>query len=121
MGRLLRQAAVRGIAVDYVTRLLAELEKETKDGGPTKDERRMTEPPASSLVLGPSSVLVEPLTERELEVLRLLRTNLSSPEIAEQLFVAPSTVRSHTKSIYGKLDAHSRREAVERAKELGLL
>jgi len=120
MGRLLRQAAARGIAVDYVARLLAALEKETKD------ERRMTEPAVSSLVLrpssalGPSSVLVEPLTERELEVLRLLRTNLSSPEIAEQLFVAPSTVRSHTKSIYGKLDVHSRREAVERARELGL-
>ncbi|UCC76198.1 MAG: response regulator transcription factor, partial [Anaerolineales bacterium] len=68
----------------------------------------------------PSS-LVEPLTERELQVLRLLTTRLSSTEIAEQLFLSPNTVRSHMKSIYGKLDVHSRADAVQRAEELGLL
>jgi LuxR family maltose regulon positive regulatory protein len=65
--------------------------------------------------------LVEPLSERELEVLRLLATDLSAPEIADELIVAVSTVRSHIKHIYGKLDAHSRYEAVERARALGLL
>ena len=68
-----------------------------------------------------SPTLIEPLSDRELHVLRLLTTDLSAPEIAEELFVAVSTVRSHIKHIYGKLDAHSRYEAVERAKALGLL
>ncbi|MBN1888984.1 MAG: tetratricopeptide repeat protein [Thermoflexales bacterium] len=65
--------------------------------------------------------LVETLSERELEILRLLVTDLSAPEIAEELVVAVSTVRSHLKHIYGKLGARSRYEAVERAKTLGLL
>ncbi|MBN1874600.1 MAG: hypothetical protein JXA33_10255 [Anaerolineae bacterium] len=65
--------------------------------------------------------LLEPLSDRELQVLRLLATDLSAPEIAGELIVAVSTVRSHIKHIYGKLDTHSRYEAVERAKALGLL
>jgi LuxR family maltose regulon positive regulatory protein len=68
-----------------------------------------------------TSILIEPLSERELEVLRLLATNLSAPEIADELVVAVSTIRSHTKHIYQKLDAHSRYEAVERARTLDLL
>ncbi len=65
--------------------------------------------------------LVEPLTERELEVLRLLNTDLAGPEIARQLFVSLNTLRTHTKSIYTKLGATSRRTAIRRAGELGLL
>jgi len=62
-----------------------------------------------------------PLSERELEVLRLLATPLSAGEMAAQLCVALSTVRSHVKSIYSKLDVSNRLEAIQRAKELGLL
>ncbi|MCA9929955.1 MAG: response regulator transcription factor [Anaerolineales bacterium] len=62
-----------------------------------------------------------PLSERELDVLRLLNTHLTGTEIAEQLFIAPSTVRSHIKNIYSKLNAHSRSEAVLRAEALHLL
>ncbi len=69
----------------------------------------------------PTPASIEPLSERELEVLRLLTTDLSAPEIAEQLVTAVSTVRSHIKHIYQKLDAHNRYEAVERARALGLL
>jgi LuxR family maltose regulon positive regulatory protein len=65
--------------------------------------------------------MVEPLSERELQVLRLLTTQLSSTEIAQELFISANTVRSHVKSIYGKLNVHSRVDAVERAEELGLL
>jgi LuxR family maltose regulon positive regulatory protein len=65
--------------------------------------------------------LVEPLSDRELEVLRLMAADLSAPEIAEELVIAVSTVRSHIKHIYGKLDAHSRYEAIERARELDLV
>jgi LuxR family maltose regulon positive regulatory protein len=69
----------------------------------------------------PNPTLVEPLSERELQVLRLMAVDLSAPEIAEELVIAVSTVRSHIKHIYSKLDAHSRYEAVERAKALELL
>ncbi|MCJ7660127.1 MAG: LuxR C-terminal-related transcriptional regulator, partial [Anaerolineales bacterium] len=65
--------------------------------------------------------LVDPLSEREVEVLRLLQTNLSSPEIADELIIAVSTVRTHIKNIYGKLGVHSRTQAVDEAKDLGIL
>ena len=112
MATLLRHAAGRGIAVEYVSKLLAVLE--------TKDERRMTKMPPSSSVLRPSS-LVEPLSERELEVLRLLTTHLSSTEIARELYISVHTVRYHIKSIYSKLGVHCRADAVGRARELDLL
>ena len=65
--------------------------------------------------------LLERLSPRETEVLRLLTTHLSHAEMAEELVVSVNTVRSHVKSIYSKLDVHSRMEAIERARELGLL
>jgi LuxR family maltose regulon positive regulatory protein len=64
---------------------------------------------------------VDPLSSREVEVLRLLPSKLTAPEIADQLYVAESTVRTHIKHIYSKLNVNRRFEAVERAKELGLL
>ncbi len=63
----------------------------------------------------------EPLSERETEVLRLLGTDLSGPQIADHLVVSLNTLRTHTKHIYAKLDVTSRRAAVRRATELGLL
>ncbi len=68
---------------------------------------------------GPAD-LVDPLSDRELDVLRLLRTDLSGPDIARELIVSLNTMRSHTKSIYRKLGVSSRREAVRRADDLGL-
>jgi LuxR family transcriptional regulator, maltose regulon positive regulatory protein len=70
---------------------------------------------------GPSQPLVEPLSERELEVLRLLETDLDGPEIARELVVSLSTVRTHTQNIYAKLGVNNRRAAVRRAHELELL
>ena len=64
--------------------------------------------------------LVEPLSERELHVLRLLRTDLSGPDIARELTVSLNTIRTHTKSIYAKLSVNNRRAAVRRAEELDL-
>ena len=61
------------------------------------------------------------LGKREKEVFRLLVTDLTTPEIADELIVSVSTVRSHIKSIYSKLDVHSRYEAVSKAKNLNLL
>jgi len=65
--------------------------------------------------------LIEPLSDREMDVLRLLDSSLSTAEIAEALFVSVHTVRSHLKNIYSKLDVHSRYEAVARAKGISLL
>jgi LuxR family maltose regulon positive regulatory protein len=65
--------------------------------------------------------LLEPLSERERAVLRLLPTLLSYPEIAGELFVSVNTVKTHVKTIYRKLDATSRRDAVTRAREMRLI
>jgi LuxR family maltose regulon positive regulatory protein len=72
--------------------------------------------------VGPSQPgMVEPLSQRELEVLRLLPTELSSAEMADELVVSVNTLRTHLKNLYGKLGVHSRYEALARAKEAGLL
>lgn len=82
---------------------------------------RLRESAGASEVRTPAAQpLIEPLSERELEVLRLLRTDLSGPEIARQLTVSLSTVRTHTQSIYSKLGVSSRRAAVRRAEDLDL-
>ena len=96
----------RHVAPEFVDELLAAFE---------------VSPPYSHAPTPIAQPLVDPLSGRELEVLRLMAANLSAPEIARELVIAVSTVRSHIKHIYGKLDAHSRYEAVERARVLGLL
>ena len=77
------------------------------------------------MVRGPrlegSHALIEPLSERELEVLRLLAAGLESPEIARELIISVSTARTHIKNIYGKLGVHGRVQAIERARALGLV
>jgi LuxR family transcriptional regulator, maltose regulon positive regulatory protein len=100
MGALLAIASRQGLAPEYVARLL--------------DAFR---PASGSATNG----LVEPLSDRERDVLRLLATELDGPGIAAELVVGLSTVRSHTKSIYGKLGVHSRAAAVRRAQDLGLI
>jgi LuxR family transcriptional regulator, maltose regulon positive regulatory protein len=75
---------------------------------------------AQPVVTAPKSKMVEPLSERELEILRLLRTELSGPEIAQQLVVSLNTLRTHTKNIFNKLEVNNRRAAVRRAEELDL-
>jgi LuxR family maltose regulon positive regulatory protein len=110
MGRLLRRAVLQGIAVDYASKLLTALEDEE-----TRGARLLT------VSEGAAPPLLEPLSPRETEVLRLLTTPLSHVEMAKELVVSVSTVRSHVKSIYSKLDVHSRMEAVERARQLNLL
>jgi LuxR family maltose regulon positive regulatory protein len=65
--------------------------------------------------------LIDPLSERELEVLRLVADGLSNDEISQKLFLALSTVKGHNLRIFNKLQAKSRTEAVARARELGLL
>ena len=102
MVALLEEAARHGISPNYVRRLLTAF--------------------GSFLERTPvKQVLIEPLSERELEVLRLLRTDLNGPEIARELIVSLNTLRTHTKNIYSKLGVTNRRAAIRRAEELGLL
>jgi LuxR family maltose regulon positive regulatory protein len=107
-----------------VRSLLCELEKQKTAMPYTRKVRQSMDDQEEVGVtarVGSSESLIEPLTEREMEVLRLLATHLSSTEIAGQLVIATSTVRSHIKNIYSKLRVHSRTEAVEKAREIGLL
>jgi LuxR family maltose regulon positive regulatory protein len=109
MARLLYQALGRGIATDYVPRLLAAFPvAELEPTGTPNAQIRESE-------------LIEPLSERELEVLQLIAEGLTNPEIAARLFVAVNTVKAHTRNVYGKLGVHSRTQAVARAKALGIL
>ena len=111
MAGLLREVLRRGILPDYTGKLLTGFESEQ----PTN----VAEAPLHTRSASPP--LIEPLSQRELEVLRLFRTELSGPEIARELVIGLSTVRTHTKSIYSKLGVNSRRAAVRRAEELGLI
>ena len=82
-----------------------------------------TQPRAApkSAMIHQKSDMIEPLSEREFEVLRLLGTELNGPEIARELMVSLNTMRTHTKSIYNKLGVNNRRMAIRRAEELDLL
>ena len=102
MASLLKACAKQGAAPAYVRRLLAAL----------------TAPDGDAPV---QQGLIEPLSVRELELLRLLGTDLNGPGIARELVVSLNTVRTHTKNIYAKLGVNNRRAAVRRAAELGLL
>jgi LuxR family maltose regulon positive regulatory protein len=104
MELLLRQLAAQRVAPHAIARIL--------DAFPT---RHGVSPG------GQQVGLVEPLTERELEILAFLGERDSNKEIAAQLFIAPSTVKRHTLNIYRKLDVSNRREAAARARDLGLL
>ena len=82
-----------------------------------------TDVPPSGWAAGPGrgQGLAEPLSERELAVLRLLAAGLSNQDIAEALVVAQSTVHWHVKNIYSKLGVHSRTQAALAARELGII
>jgi LuxR family maltose regulon positive regulatory protein len=100
---LLKQTAQRGVTPDYVGTILSAFEG------------------AKATVQKEPSALIEPLTERELEVLRLVAAGLSNRQIAEQLVISLGTVKSHIHHVFGKLDVGSRTEAAARAHELSLI
>ena len=75
----------------------------------------------SSQMQAPESELVEPLSERELEVLQLIAVELTNPDIAASLYLSLNTVKVHTRNIYGKLGVNNRTQAVARARALGIL
>jgi LuxR family transcriptional regulator, maltose regulon positive regulatory protein len=107
MASLLRRVAKQRTASDWVRRLL---HAGSRAGGT----------PAGRATPG-GQRLVEPLSERELAVLRLLSSDLDGPDIARELTVSLNTLRTHTRNIYAKLGVNSRRAAVRQAAELNLL
>jgi LuxR family transcriptional regulator, maltose regulon positive regulatory protein len=110
MAQLLEQAAKHGIAPNYVRQLLTAFGK-AEDSTPVNQV----------LLAQRTHSAIEPLSERELEVLKLLATELNGPEIAHRLMVSLSTMRTHTNNIYSKLEVNNRRAATRRAEELNLL
>jgi LuxR family maltose regulon positive regulatory protein len=110
MAQLLQQVATSGGASPYLTRLLEALGVPT----PQQQDAQLPHPCAPA-------ALVEPLSERELEVLRLLAAGRSNAELAQTLVVSMSTVKTHLQHIYGKLAVSNRTQAVLRAQELHLL
>jgi LuxR family maltose regulon positive regulatory protein len=108
MAHLLSEARARGIMPDYTGKLLTVFEATDQ-----KSEDKSC--------LSKAQPLIEPLSQRELEVLQLIAEGLSNREIGERLFLALSSVKGHNLNIFGKLQVQRRTEAVARARELGLL
>jgi LuxR family maltose regulon positive regulatory protein len=104
MQQLLKQAAAYRIAPGYVARLLTVFSEE--------------ELPSRASVPQP---LIEPLTEREMAILRLMAAGLSHREIAEELYLSVNTIKWHSTHIYSKLGVHKRADAVDLAQKSGIL
>jgi LuxR family maltose regulon positive regulatory protein len=108
MADLLREVLEEDIMADYVTRLLDEVESQkSKVEGQAREQHDFG--------------LIEPLTDRELEILCLIETGITNREIAAKLYIAISTVKTHINNLYGKLGVNNRVQALARARELGLL
>ncbi len=117
MADLLSAATAQGQMPDYIEKLLAMLGAEKqKRADPSFRPPVLPAAPAQS-----PQPLLDPLSQRELEVLHLIAQGLSNQEISERLFLALSTVKGHNRNIFGKLQVQRRTEAVARARELGLL
>jgi LuxR family maltose regulon positive regulatory protein len=112
LDRLLILAIEKKIHAQFVVQLLASFNR-TPPGGQRVDATHQTRREQFGLVV--------PLSEREREVLQLLAHGLAPTEIAKKLFLSPFTLKAHTQNIYNKLDVHSRIEAINKARLLGLL
>jgi LuxR family maltose regulon positive regulatory protein len=111
MMRLLREASAQGIMPEYTTKLLAAFDAEQQI-----NESKPGVSPASQ-----AQPLIEPLSQRELEILKLIAIGLSNREIGERLFLALDTIKGHNRKIFDKLQVESRTEAIARARELKLV
>ena len=124
MATMLGAAQARGIAPDYVAQLLAAFsvsDKQTSRHAGQESERAsvslLSQPPGRPT----SQSLVEPLSARELEVLRLIASGKSNAEVARTLVIALSTVKTHTNSIFSKLQVTSRTQAIALARQMQLI
>jgi LuxR family maltose regulon positive regulatory protein len=115
---MLGEAKKIGIAPSYIQRILAMVHSDSTQ----------THPPASIFDTKTNDAsgnhidgLIEPLSNREIEVLASMALGLSNAEIATKLFLSPNTLKSHTQNIFGKLGVHSRVQAVNKARLLKLI
>ncbi len=108
---LLSETAARGIMPDYTAKILTAF----------KNEELVSKNKPYLHIASPGQSLIEPLSERELEVLGLIIEGLSNREIGERLFIALDTVKGHNRRIYGKLDVNNRTQAVKKARSLNIL
>ena len=109
MARLLYEALSQGVEPDYVRQLLAAY--------PVAEPEQVT----SSQLRDPESEMVEPLSERELEVLQLIAEGLTNQEVATRLYLSLHTVKVHARNIFAKLGVTNRTQAVAMGKALGIL
>lgn len=116
MAKLLSEAGIQGIMPEYVGKLLAAF-----DVNEQKFTVKPVEPYQNSVPTLMAQPLIEPLSQREIDVLQLIAQGLSNDEISKRLFLALSTVKGHNRNIFGKLGVQRRTEAIVRARELGLL
>ncbi|MFC1873956.1 LuxR C-terminal-related transcriptional regulator [Chloroflexota bacterium] len=114
MAKLLRLAASRGIAKKYVKKLLASFQRPILGA----ESQLKVLPDEGAVALSP---VIESLSERELEVLRLIVAGMSNREIAEKLIIGEGTVKTHINNIYSKLDVQRRTQAIAQARKLRLL
>jgi LuxR family transcriptional regulator, maltose regulon positive regulatory protein len=117
LDRLLHQCLVKNIHPQFVKQLLATFIRTPLN------RKQAGEKTARSALMNDQwqEAMVEPLSEREVEVLRMLASGLAPVEVAKRLYLSPHTLKAHTQNIYTKLDVHSRVEAINKARELGLL
>jgi LuxR family maltose regulon positive regulatory protein len=116
MADLLKRLHEQNVAVDYIEKLLAAFSYDEQ-----VPVQEISKSQASLTLAASPQLLEDPLTNREIDVLELLTQRLSNKEIAEKLFVSTETVKGHLKNMYPKLQVSNRREAIEKAKALGIL
>ncbi|MBN2392211.1 MAG: response regulator transcription factor [Anaerolineae bacterium] len=112
---LLQEVLEEGVMPDYAMQLLHAVKDQKSKVESQKGEPDGFRP--STFDLG----LIEPLSDRELEILRLIETGMTNREIAAKLYIAISTVKTHINNLYGKLSVSNRVQAIARARELRLL
>jgi len=113
---------IGGLALRWLRPEMIRARSEPAAPGPPQAPAAPAErPPTPAATQGQTAGLPEPLSARELDVLRLVDQGLSNPEIAARLVLAPSTVKTHINNIYSKLGVQTRLQAVQRARQLGLL
>jgi ATP/maltotriose-dependent transcriptional regulator MalT len=116
MADLLKRLASQNFAVRYIGRILAAFSSEERRTVIDNPDHPVAHPSYMSL-----NALVEPLTNRELEILELLAQRLRNKEIAAKLFISAETTKKHLNNTFRKLNVTNRQQAVDKARALGIL
>lgn len=118
LAHLLPYAVMHGVTPAYLRHLLALFATERQTDG---DDAALSSSASDQALIAQPAFLIEPLSDREVEVLHLIAAGHKNQEIADELVVSLNTVRYHTKNLYGKLGVNKRTQAVAKAQELGLI